>query len=140
MHGHRVRGLVVRKRDGALGTLVPNGFVEYKGALWPVSALKLWPSGIVDASQDFAGGQRILIGDWVEQSKYDTVVIDEWPSERPGEDRDIAEIELEMVLEHRAEILRRSGGERTCEYGDIVRDDIRDLVAGCAGAEPRSRS
>lgn len=50
-------------------------------------------------------------------------------SERPGEDLDIAEIELEMALEHRAEILRQNGGERTCEYGDIFRDDIRDLIA-----------
>ena len=129
VHGHRVRGLVVRKRDGALGTLVPNGFVEHNGVLWPVSALKLWPSGIVDASQDFAGGQHIVIGDWVEQAKYDTVYIDEWSIERPESDLDIAEIELEMVLEHRAAILRQNGGVRTCEYGDIFRADIRDLIA-----------
>lgn len=133
VHGTRVADLVVRKSDGALGTLVPDGFVFADDGthLLLACALKHWPSGLVETNNDFVGAQRIRFGDWVEEPKYDTIDLNpsRFPLDSPEAALEAALIDLRWMLEDRAELLRELNGERSCQYGGISRDTIREQVA-----------
>lgn len=128
VHGTRVKDLVVRKRDGALGTLVPDGFVILGDgiSLLPAFALKHWPSEIVETLGDTH--QRVHIGDWVEVAKYDTIEIPPYP-DSPEAALELETSELRWMLEERAALLREQGGVQSCQYGNLSRADIREQVA-----------
>lgn len=76
--GHRVKGLLVRKADLAVGVgpgLFPR--TEPDGAIAFVDGFKLWPSGVIVNREPGmeASPPVIRLRDWTEESRYDTIEI-----------------------------------------------------------------